>query len=191
MTSAEEWSDQFLISFADDDKLRKAYEQMAGTARGPQMTPKRWTGIMLGFLQRMGEKMNYEISRGMLNVDMVWRRDRIVQVAIEHENDGDNVKRVMDDEVEKLQAVDCPLKVLITYIVAKKRKPHYFDQTLHQLIDAVLDKIKTKPTTSEFLLLVCPWRNAEIQEDQWWIAHKFSPSVKVVELFRPPLGYAR
>jgi len=189
MISAEEWFDQFLISFADDDKVRKAYGQMAAT-HGPRMTTKRWTALMLGFLQRMGEKMDYEISGEMLNVDMVWKKGRIVQVAIEHENDGDDVKGVVDDEVEKLQLVDCPLKVLITYIVAKKRKHRYFNETLHQLVDAVLDRISAKPMTSEFLLLVCPWRNAEIPEDQWWIAHKFSPSVKVVELFRPPIGYS-
>jgi len=182
MTSAEEWYDKFLYAYSKDKKLAKLHSQKV-------VKPSQWTNVMLPLLRKLGEEMEYQVDTGTLNVDMVWKRESVIEVALEHENQGDDPSEVIGDEGRKLLAVDCPLKILITYISVQKRDPHYFNKTLHQYVSGLLNEMKARRGSSEFLLVVSPMTLAKEPEAQLWTAYKFSPSVEATPLVYPTYAY--
>jgi len=141
---------------------------------------------MLGLLEQLGKEKRYAIRKEKLRVDMAWSRDSRDLVAIEHENEGGKVSGLLDDEVENLLSVACPLLVLVTYFDRSE-----FDKNLDEL-DELKEQAKQKMFQkrrfdAEFLLVAGDCDTYARPEDQFWAAYILYPSISATP-FLCPLG---
>jgi len=178
MTLAEKFYRGFLQVYASDPSIRAAYR------RNP--SPKQWTKAMLTMLRRWGKDSGYEVGGQTLRVDMLWKKNSKIHVAIDHENHGDDIDRLLRTEVRNLSSINCTLAVLITYFETK-----HFDEILRQLVEKTLFEIRKRPPSDfEFLVLVSPWKFGATPEDQFWVGYRYFPSFDVTPMLYPPDTYS-
>lgn len=133
---------------------------------------RTWTVAIESFLTKWAESEGFVVDSDFDNpvrIDTLWKNNDQTEVAIEHENNGDNRQSPITREIEKLvNHTDAPLRVLITYLPESKL-PMKFDD-LHQ---EVARKLATKKRPDfEFLLMAGPY---EIYSQYEYIAYAFRP----------------
>jgi hypothetical protein len=136
-----------------------------------------WTDLMINrFLKPLGKSLGYEVIREKGGrVDERWQRDGKDEVAIEHENDGEDIEYTMSD-VRKLISLEAPLKVAITYVTE-----HKFDYYFRGWTKAILKELRYRHATWELLLILGGEWMVDFPSN--WAGISFVPSYEARQLF--------
>jgi hypothetical protein len=139
-----------------------------------------WTKLMIQFLLDLGEKNGYTVKGEGGRRDVSWFRNGILEVHIEHENEGDDWDALLTHEITDLRNSSATLKVLITYVRPDLYPATNYAERLADLLNA------DEPKNSEWLLVVAPWYPKEAAD---YVGHYLRPSF-ARELLVIPSGLA-
>ena len=132
-------------------------------------------------LEKLGERNGYSVKREKLRIDMVWIKDSNVEVAVDHENEVNNVQKLLEHEVDNLLSIHSKLKIFITYFTQNN-----FHRLSTELNDAIMNKLSDMNRFDfEFLVALSPWENASEPKDQFWVAYLYKPTFKSQMLLYP------
>jgi hypothetical protein len=171
ISDATDFFDEFYRSYFEC-KETKAIHKMAD-----RINSRKYTELMMKFLENMGKKSGFNVKMNEPKIDMVWETEKM-KIVIEHEN-YDSVEHLLTQEVENLLSFSSDLKVLITYFKFKE-----LDKKIKQLAEGIKKRLeKVGEHNFEFLVIVTTYQLAKKPEDQTFIGILFRPSLVQEYLF--------
>lgn len=124
-----------------------------------ECSDRQWTTRMFDVLKQTAESLDLTVADDseITRLDMAWvDGGNHIQVAIEHENWGDERPDALKNELRRLLRVQAPLRVLMTYVATPGKIP-----ATRQAVEGI---ITASEPTFEFLLMIAPYNLDDVRD---------------------------